>query len=58
MESGVSKEEYEEIARMIGDPSSPVGIDAEKTHVVIIHKLLELGRRLERLERNWTDQRP
>ncbi len=47
----ISPEEYEAIARMIGDEASPVGIDAKKTHIIIIHKLLSLERRLERLER-------
>jgi hypothetical protein len=47
----ISREDFETIERLIGDPSSPVGIDAKKTHVIIIHKLLELERRLERLER-------
>lgn len=47
----ITPEEYEAIARLIGDEASPVGIDAKKTHIIIIHKLLSLERRLERLER-------
>jgi len=41
---------YREIEAMIASDDSPVGIDAKKTHILILHKLLELERRLERLE--------
>ena len=34
----------------IHSEDSPVGIDAKKTHVVIIRKLEEIERRLERIE--------
>ena len=50
LEDRVPPEEWAAIERMIGDASSPVGIDAKKTHIFIIHKLLELERRLARLE--------
>jgi hypothetical protein len=40
---------------MIEDETSPVGIDAKKTHIIIIHKLISLEKRLDRLER---DSRP
>ena len=50
MDHGISPEEYREIERMIADDASPVGIDAKKTHVIILHKLIRLERRLERLE--------
>lgn len=43
-------EDEAEIEAMIASDSSPVGIDAKKTHVIIIRKLLEIERRLERLE--------
>jgi hypothetical protein len=49
------RKEIEAIERLIGDSSSPVGIDAKKTHVIIIHKLVELERRLERLARRLED---
>jgi hypothetical protein len=42
---------YEQLAALIKSADSPVGIDAEKTHVLILHKLMEIERRLERLER-------
>jgi hypothetical protein len=46
----IPREEYERIESMIGDESSPVGIDAKKTHIIIIHKLNALERRIARLE--------
>ncbi|CAN5599329.1 hypothetical protein BH23BAC4_BH23BAC4_00170 [soil metagenome] len=46
----IPRERYEEIARQIASAESPVGIDAEKTHVVILHLLLDLNARLARIE--------
>ena len=40
----ISKDRYDEIVREIGNPDSPVGIDAVKTHIIIIHKLMEIER--------------
>ncbi len=40
----------QEIAEHIQSAESPVGIDAKKTHVLILHKLIEIERRLDRLE--------
>lgn len=51
MEHEIPKEAYERIQEMIGDETSPVGIDAKKTHIIIIHKLISLEKRLARLER-------
>ncbi len=42
--------EYDRIAAEIYSESSPVGIDAQKTHVLILHKLDEILRRLDVLE--------
>jgi hypothetical protein len=47
----IPPDEWEAIERAIADDTSPVGIDPRKTHVIIIHKLTDLQRRLERLER-------
>jgi len=41
----------EEIERLISSDQSPVGIDAKKTHVIIIQKLIQIEKRLARLER-------
>lgn len=42
--------EAERIEELIASDASPVGIDAKKTHVLIIQKLLEIERRLSRIE--------
>lgn len=42
------------IEKLIASDQSPVGIDAKKTHVIIIGKLLEIEARLERMERAAT----
>ena len=47
----ISASDYREIDELIVSEDSPVGIDAKKTHVIIIHKLLQIEQRLERLER-------
>ena len=46
----VEAAEYEEIAKVIGSDASPVGIDAKKTHIIILHKLDELNQRIIRIE--------
>ena len=47
----VSETEARRIAEIIADTESPVGIDAKKTHVLIIRKLLDIEARLDVLER-------
>ena len=49
--------QYKEIEKLIASDESVVGIDAKKTHIIIIHmlqeiqsKLVELENRLEKLE--------
>jgi len=46
----VEKGTYEAIAREIHSDTSPVGIDAKKTHIIILEKLMQLEERLERIE--------
>jgi hypothetical protein len=41
---------YQEIAAIIESDSSPVGIDAKKTHILILHKLMQIESRLDALE--------
>jgi hypothetical protein len=43
--------ESERIGREITSDDSPVGIDARKTHIIIIHMLEDIQRRLEDLDR-------
>lgn len=50
MDYEISEEQYREIEREIASDESPVGIDAKKTHVLILHKLVQIERRLARLE--------
>ena len=46
----IPETEYKEIEKMIDSKDSPVGIDAKKTHVIVIHKLMEIEKRLGKLE--------
>lgn len=46
----IPQKEYEAIQQMIASEESVVGIDAKKTHIIIIHKLLEIEKRLKALE--------
>ena len=48
---------FEEIANEIKSEESPVGIDAKKTHVIIIQKLQSIEARLQELQRKF-DQLP
>jgi hypothetical protein len=50
METEIPTEIYAEIEALIQSDDSPVGIDAKKTHVLILHKLNQIEKRLQRLE--------
>jgi hypothetical protein len=50
MHTEIPAAEYRAIEALIASDSSPVGIDAKKTHVIILHKLMEIERRLGALE--------
>jgi hypothetical protein len=45
-----SKAEYAETIDHISVPDSPVGIDAQFTHAIIIDYLQQIARRLDRIE--------
>ena len=47
---------YERIAALIQSDSSPVGIDAKKTHVLILNKLSEISDRLKLVEQKLGPQ--
>jgi len=47
----IPREIYDKIERMIASSESVVGIDAKETHIIIIHKLLEIEKRLSALEK-------
>lgn len=51
MDLNIPKSEFDRIEKLITSDASPVGIDAKKTHVLILYKLIEIERRLERLTR-------
>ena len=42
---------YAELEALIGSDASPVGIDAKKTHILILHKLNGIEARLTELEK-------
>ena len=44
-----------EIEALIHSDDSPVGIDAKRTHVLILYKLMEIERRLDQLERRASE---
>lgn len=46
----ISKEQFEEIAQLIHSDTSPVGIDAKKTHVLILQKLLQIEADIKELK--------
>lgn len=46
----VPEQDYRRIERTIHSDDSPVGIDATKTHVMILHRLEQIEARLRRLE--------
>lgn len=51
----LTDDEYDRIAKDIESADSPVGIDAKKAHVLILHKLMTLERRLDRIERQLAE---
>lgn len=51
MDLNIPQDEYREIDSRISSDSSPVGIDAKETHIIIIAKLAEIERRLQSIER-------
>ena len=47
----IDEKDYNEIAKVIHSDKSPVGIDAKKTHILILNKLQELCDRMDRIEK-------
>ena len=46
----IDEKTYNEIAEIIHSDQSPVGIDAKKTHILILHKLTQIEKRLDAIE--------
>ena len=53
----VTEEEYQAIQKMIESVDSPVGIDAKKTHILILQKLVQIEKRLTALEEKMDNRR-
>ncbi len=53
--AGIAPGDYRRIEQLIASDASPVGIDAKKTHVLILHKLTEIEKRLTALEQKQSD---
>lgn len=47
----IDEKTYNEIAELIHSDESPVGIDAKKTHILILHKLTQIEKRLDAIEK-------
>ncbi len=52
MDLEVDNEKRIQIEKVISSDDSPVGIDAKKTHIIIINKLVEIEKRLDKLEKS------
>lgn len=50
MNSSSDSEAYRKIAALIHSDKSPVGIDAKKTHILILQSLERIEQRLSKLE--------
>ncbi len=50
MITDISESAYKEIEQAIGSEESVVGIDAKKTHIIIIHLLKQIQEKLDSLE--------
>ena len=51
MDVNIPKKELEQIESAIQSDESVVGIDAKKTHVIIIHMLHQIQQKLDEMER-------
>ena len=51
MNQNIPNQDYREIEELIASDQSVVGIDAKKTHILILYKLMEIEKRLKLLER-------
>ena len=50
MSKGLTEETYRLIEQMISNPQRPSEMDAKQTHIIIIHKLVEIEKRLQQME--------
>ncbi len=57
-EHNITTSDPETIEALIASDASPVGIDAKKTHIIIISKLVQIEQRLEKLEQLAKQSQP
>lgn len=50
MEDKIPEDIYKAIEQKISSSESVVGIDAKETHILILYKLMEIEKRLSKLE--------
>ncbi len=50
MKTDPTPDEYARLEKLIASDESPVGIDAKRTHILILHRLAAIEERLRRLE--------
>lgn len=50
MKNSISEEEYNAIAEKISSDESVVGIDAKKTHILILHVLQQLQDQMDSID--------
>lgn len=51
----VDKKTFDEISKIIHSDNSPVGIDAKKTHILILNELSQLNEKMDRLEKEISE---
>ena len=51
----IDQTEYDAIAAEIHSDASPVGIDAKKTHILILHMLRDLQKRIAEIEKRLNE---
>lgn len=54
----IPEDRYRELEAVIHSDDSPVGIDAKKTHVIILHMLEEMAGRLDGIEQRLRETAP
>lgn len=58
MDNEINEADYRTLESLIASDQSPVGIDAKKTHVLILYKLGQIEKRLARLEEGSSNRLP
>jgi recombinational DNA repair protein RecR len=55
MDIDTNSDQYKEIEKLIASDESVVGIDAKKTHLIIIHLLKEIQNQVNILDKRLTE---